>query len=67
METKTRKTRKIRVANKNISDKKRFDSDKNFVLCQAFGNRCTICGSYFGEDEDVCGQGHMIGVKYSWK
>jgi|GEM_PF-6246959 hypothetical protein len=33
--------------------------------CQVFGNRCSICGTFFPEGDNVCGQGHLIGEGYS--
>lgn len=38
--------------------------EKQMILCEAFGNRCTIDGSYFGEGDDICQHGHQIGQKY---
>lgn len=29
-----------------------------------FANRCSICGAYILEGDNVCDNGHMIGVKY---
>ena len=35
------------------------------VRCEARnGCRCTICGGYFGDGDDVCASGHQIGVEY---
>ncbi len=33
------------------------------VKCQQFGNRCSICGTFF--EEDVCENGHQIGYSYT--
>ena len=38
---------------------------KKTQTCEAFGSRCTICGSYFGDGgDDVCSYGHQIGEAY---
>ncbi len=57
------------VIRKNQSQE-RTDKKKKVVkseVCQTFGNRCTICGSYFDEGDNVCANGHMLGVKYLLK
>ena len=33
------------------------------VVCGAFGNRCTICGSYFDEG-NICNNKHELGHRY---
>lgn len=33
-------------------------------VCQANGNRCTICGGYFADGDDICASGHEIGQQY---
>lgn len=33
------------------------------VVCGQFGNRCSICGSFF--EEEVCSNGHIIGHRYT--
>lgn len=36
------------------------------VTCQVFsGCRCSICGRFFGDCDDVCDGGHQIGHQYS--
>lgn len=30
-----------------------------------FANRCSICGAYIPEDDNICDNGHMVGVKYT--
>lgn len=33
--------------------------------CQVFsGCRCTICGGFFADGDDICASGHEIGRKY---
>jgi len=33
--------------------------------CEVFsGCRCSICGGYFADGDDVCANGHTIGKKY---
>jgi len=34
-------------------------------ICEVFsGCRCTICGAYFGDSDDICANGHEIGCSY---
>lgn len=33
-------------------------------VCQRNGNRCSLCGAFFGEGEDVCGSGHVVNQRY---
>ena len=41
------------------------ESEK-LVVCEVFSScRCTICGAYFADGDDICGNGHQIGCKYS--
>jgi len=35
------------------------------VVCQVFsGCRCTICGGFFADGDDICASGHEIGQQY---
>ena len=35
------------------------------VECGVFSScRCTICGAYFGDGDNVCANGHVIGETY---
>lgn len=35
------------------------------VTCGVFnGCRCTICGGFFGDGDDICASGHWIGQQY---
>ena len=35
------------------------------VECQVFsGCKCTICGGFFADGDDICASGHQIGHKY---
>jgi len=35
-------------------------------ICQVFsGCRCTICGGFFADGDDICAGGHEIGKKYA--
>jgi len=39
--------------------------EETMVLCRAFnGCRCTICGGFFGDGDDICASGHEIGQQY---
>lgn len=39
---------------------------KIVAICGVFdGCRCTICGGFFGEDDNICASGHQIGQKYN--
>ncbi|GEM_PF-3652660 len=33
------------------------------VVAEAFGNRCSLCGSYFDEG-NICNNGHELGETY---
>jgi len=36
-----------------------------FRRCDVFsGCKCTICGGFFGDGDDVCASGHIIGQPY---
>ncbi len=39
-------------------------SHSDWLLCEAVGNRCTVCGGFFSEGEDLCSYGHSIGRSY---
>ncbi len=35
------------------------------VTCGVFNScRCTICGGFFGDGDDICASGHWIGQQY---
>ncbi|MFA7365258.1 MAG: hypothetical protein WCZ12_02775 [Patescibacteria group bacterium] len=38
--------------------------EKGAVICQAFGSRCNICGSFIPEGDDICNNAHQIGKLY---
>ena len=33
-------------------------------VCRSFGSRCNICGAMIPEGDNICDNGHMLGVKY---
>ncbi|MBU4204900.1 hypothetical protein KKE19_02770 [Patescibacteria group bacterium] len=36
------------------------------VTCEVFDScKCTICGGYFADGDDICAGGHQIGHQYS--
>ena len=42
------------------------EKSEDKVVCQVFSScRCTICGSYFGDGDDICANGHEIGQAYT--
>ncbi|MDI3496083.1 MAG: hypothetical protein PWQ35_104 [Patescibacteria group bacterium] len=43
--------------------KKASAKTKREFKCESFGNRCSICGTYFDED-GVCSFGHELGQTY---
>jgi len=48
-----------------VHDVVRAQPGKTFVVCGTFnGNRCTIDGSFFGDGDNVCAQGHIVGQQY---
>lgn len=51
----------------NLGDRKMESSEtEKLVVCEVFSScRCTICGAYFADGDDICGNGHQIGCKYS--
>ncbi len=41
------------------------EKEKKIVVCEVFnGCRCTLCGAFFADGDDVCANGHEIGQKY---
>lgn len=36
-------------------------------ICKRFGTRCGICGAYIPECDNVCDNGHILGIRYSAK
>jgi len=45
---------------KKLNELKRSEK----ILCERNGNKCSICGSYFGDGDSVCGNGHEEGAIY---
>ena len=47
-----------------IEGKSETATNRDMVVCGQDGNHCTICHAFFGESDDVCAGGHMIGESY---
>jgi ribosomal protein L32 len=55
-EVRNKRTNKTRNKKRNKSTK--------LTVCKPFACRCSICGAYIPEGDNVCDNGHMIGVEY---
>lgn len=41
------------------------ESTNKMVTCSIYyGNRCSICGAFFGDNDDICANKHQIGQQY---
>jgi hypothetical protein len=34
------------------------------VVCEADGSKCTICGGFFPDGDNICTSGHQLGEQY---
>jgi hypothetical protein len=40
------------------------NSSEDIHICKAMGNFCSICGAHIPEGDDICDNGHILGIKY---
>ncbi|MFA5052370.1 MAG: hypothetical protein WC544_04925 [Patescibacteria group bacterium] len=53
------------ATSKPVGPEKPGQAPQLITCVQEGGNRCSVCHQMFADGDDICPQGHQIGVQYS--